>query len=208
MDPEAIHQARIKRSIDDLRTRRDQLIAEIQNVFKDVELGDGITLCEAEVVDNYGTQEERARAREIDQDIHWSQVDLEEIDPGCTALHFVDPAGFRFYLPAYMEYTLKHGFSDIFGGVSTDSLNHEFAIYQLNASMYKSSEECEAVKANYANFSRCERVCIARFLALYAELETSEIFDEAFEALRNHWGQYLSIQEMRNLQKIWPNRLS
>ena len=202
------HRDRIMLNVDDLRVRRDRLIDQIHTVFKDVKLGDGITLCEAGAIDDYGTDKERALAREMDQDIHWTQVDLEEADPGCSARYFVDAAGFRFYLPAYLVYTLKHGFADVFGGGSSDSLNHEFTIYHLNASMYKSSEEYEDVKANYANFSRCERVCIARFLALYAELETNEIFDEAFEALRNHWGQYLSIQEMRNLQKIWPNRLS
>tara|TARA_R110002072_G_scaffold271010_1_gene430802 strand:- start:16164 stop:16799 length:636 start_codon:yes stop_codon:yes gene_type:complete len=202
------HRDRIMLNVDDLRVRRDRLIDQIHTVFKDVKLGDGITLCEAGAIDSYGTDKELALAREMDQDIHWTQVDIEYADPGSSAMFFVDAAGFRFYLPAYLVYTLKHDFTQFFGGAPSELRSSNCIPSILNRSSTESSAISDGDGSPFGNFTRRECMCIARFLAFYAELQTNEYFDGAIEALKNHWGQYLSIQEMRNLQKIWPNRPS
>lgn len=198
------HRDRIMLNVDDLRVRRDRLIDQIHTVFKDVKLGDGITLCEAGAIDGYGTDKECALAREMDQDIHWTQVDIEYADPGSSALSFVDASGFRFYLPAYLVYTLKHDFTEFFGGAPSELRSTNSVLYKLKKSSTESAARTDGDKNPFANFTRRECVCTARFLAFCAEL----LLDDAVEAIKNHWGQYLSIQELRNLQKIWPNRLS
>ena len=86
-----------------------QLMDDIRNTFSHVERGAGVTLHETRVIDMYGTDGDRAAARSKDTDRHWSEVQdewIEEFD-GVGGLSFMDEAGFRYYLPAYMEYFLR-----------------------------------------------------------------------------------------------------
>jgi hypothetical protein len=76
-----------------------KLIARVEKVFGDVRLGDGVSLREAFVLDDYGSTEERAAARSQDELIDWRKlVDADLLTD--QALCFMDEAGVRFHLPA------------------------------------------------------------------------------------------------------------
>lgn len=72
--------------------------------------GDGVTLHETEVIDMYGSKAQRRTARKKDTDQRWWDVRDEWIESfgGAGGLSFFDDAGFRYYLPAYMSYFLRH----------------------------------------------------------------------------------------------------
>ncbi|MEM1034991.1 MAG: DUF6714 family protein, partial [Myxococcota bacterium] len=78
-----------------------RLIAALEDAFVDVRPG-AITLHEAEVLDNYGTEAERQRARRNDPETDWREVPDASIVACPTALSHLDPDGWRFYLPACM----------------------------------------------------------------------------------------------------------
>jgi hypothetical protein len=82
------------------------LLRAIQEDFCGVELGDGISLHETVVIDNYGGPAERQKARGRDEKWDWhklvSDPELVRIC-GVGGLDFYDAAGFRFYLPAYLS---------------------------------------------------------------------------------------------------------
>lgn len=78
------------------------LIAVIQAAFAGVPRGNGITWHEAEELDNYATEAERASARGLDVDTNWNEVAPELLDDLPSAVHFLDGSGFRYYLPAFM----------------------------------------------------------------------------------------------------------
>jgi hypothetical protein len=87
------------------------LIADIQRAFRGVERGKGVSLHETEVIDAYGSEDERRKARAKDTDHNWQEVQdrwIEEFG-GVGGLSFLDPEGFRYYLPAYMTYWLRTG---------------------------------------------------------------------------------------------------
>ncbi len=67
-----------------------------------------ITIHEAEVIDSYGTEAERRRARRLDTEDRWDEVPDRSVEKCATALCHLDPEGWRFYLPAYMVWTLHH----------------------------------------------------------------------------------------------------
>jgi hypothetical protein len=92
----------------EFENRRKALMSEITSAFEDVELQDGITLHEAVALDNYASQEERMAARRRDRHGSWKDVRDEEIAECESALSFVDWKGFRYYLPAFMLYSLSH----------------------------------------------------------------------------------------------------
>ena len=87
------------------------LIAEIHRAFRGVERGKGVTLHETEVIDAYGSDDERYKARAKDTDRAWEEVQdswIEEFG-GVGGLSFLDAEGLRYYLPAYMTYWLRTG---------------------------------------------------------------------------------------------------
>src|SRR3989338_9657225 len=90
---------------------KEELLKEIFEVFKDVELGNGISLHETEVLDMYGTKQQRIDARKKDTDRHWTEVKddwIESID-GIGGMSFFDKKGFHYYIPAYMSWYLRKG---------------------------------------------------------------------------------------------------
>src|SRR4051812_47087088 len=86
-----------------------ELLDEVRREFRKVTRGLGVTLHETEVVDNYGSDSERAKARLKDTDTGWWEVRDEWLDEiqGVGGPCFLDDAGVRYYLPAYMSYWLR-----------------------------------------------------------------------------------------------------
>lgn len=89
---------------------RDRLIHMIDVVFRNVVLGDGVSLHETVVIDDYGSDERRQEARLPDEKLDWRKlIDDPELSNICGigGLCFYDAAGLRFHLPAYMTMILK-----------------------------------------------------------------------------------------------------
>jgi hypothetical protein len=68
------------------------------------------------VLDNYGSAQAQAEARTLDPEERWQLVPDQALIDCESALSFLDPPGFRFYLPAFMRAGLRqfpqdpHGF--------------------------------------------------------------------------------------------------
>lgn len=84
---------------DDLRA---SLIAEITSAFRDVLRGDGVSLHETNVLDDYGGLDARLEAREWDTDTHWWELTDEDLYARHVYLSYLDGESLRYYLPAYM----------------------------------------------------------------------------------------------------------
>lgn len=91
----------------EFRVKRRILIDAINAAFRDVELEDGITLRQAVVLDSDGDEAAQAEARRRDVGIHWTQISHQTFKEEYFPLSFLDPKGFRFYLPAFMLAELK-----------------------------------------------------------------------------------------------------
>lgn len=87
-----------------LEREREALIAQITGAFRAVGRAGGVTWHEADVIDDYGTDEERTAARELDTERNW----MELLDPARwntapgSQFSFLDPIGFRYYLAPAM----------------------------------------------------------------------------------------------------------
>jgi len=85
----------------------ETVIAAIEAAFGSVARG-AVTLHEAEVMDDYGTDAELRAARTCDPEVDWRDVPDSSIRECPAALSFLDPVSWRFYLPAYMRFGLRH----------------------------------------------------------------------------------------------------
>ncbi len=197
------HQNRIERSRDNLKLKRDRLVEQIRRAFHDVTRDGGISLREAHVIDDYGSDKKRAAARALETDSHWWEVDVSAIDPGGSCMSFMDSIGYRYYLPAYMTRILKQCCS--LGPDENDDWNAaESLIYGLNPSFYVVDELVEHVRTRHRHFTHEESVCIALFLAFDAEVADDTYCDNALVALKNHWIEYLPERDRKHLESIWP----
>jgi hypothetical protein len=85
----------------------EAIIEEIRVAFAGVPRGE-ITLHEAEEIDNYSMPEVCALARLMDTDTSWDEVPDEHIYRCHCALIYLDPKSWRYYIPAFMVFTLKY----------------------------------------------------------------------------------------------------
>lgn len=86
----------------------DELLELIEEAFNGVERGDGITLHQAIVIDDYGSEEEFVAAGKLDTEGRWQDVPDSDIATNTSIFNFLDSAGFRYYLPAAMSWAVKN----------------------------------------------------------------------------------------------------
>ena len=168
----------------DIEALRRQIIAEIREAFGQVSRGDGVTLHEAAVIDAYGSDEERSAARALDHDRSWQDVPDQLIEDHEDTLCFVDPKGFRYYLPAYMVWALRHL-------ETSDSWSVSHPIYSLTFSGYEGFRECEFERFRVFDDKQSNAIC--RFLRFMADQEEFVDAGQARKALGGYWGKFCEL---------------
>ena len=91
---------------------RDALLAEIHEAFPGGSRQGGVSWSEADVIDDYGSPDQRAAARARDRDTRWQDlVDDPNWNPSDGGhWSFLDAIGFRYYLPAAMVLAVRQGY--------------------------------------------------------------------------------------------------
>lgn len=98
---------------DHLKPELQAVEALIRSAFAGVTRAGGVSWSEANVIDNYGSDEERAAARSSDPDTAWEQlVDDPKWDDEWNFFPFLDAIGFRYYIAPAMIRAARLGFSD------------------------------------------------------------------------------------------------
>ena len=110
------------------------MISQIADAFSSVRREEGISLHEAHVIDRYGTKQQRSEARKLDTDKHWNEVPDAQIEKSTSVLCFLDPIGWRYYIPAYMKWTLKYF-------KASRSFTCDSTIYSFNSSVERKEIE-------------------------------------------------------------------
>ena len=97
--------------VDDLLTD-DELLVLIETAFDGVTRDDGMTFHEALVISDYGSQEEFIAAGELDTETRWQDVPDSDLSTDTSIYCFLDPKGFRYYLPASMSWAVRNYAND------------------------------------------------------------------------------------------------
>jgi hypothetical protein len=88
----------------------ERIKADVRAAFAGVTLGEGIGLLEAQAIDDYKSNAERAASRTKDEKDDWSAIDVDSLNRCYSSLHFFDAEGLRFHLPAYLIAELEGNF--------------------------------------------------------------------------------------------------
>jgi len=134
-----------------LQTERDALIEEIHAAFWSVTREGGVSWSEATVIDDCGSKRKRDEARARDVDSSWVQLTSDDewvAGPGIGGWSFLDPIGFRYYLPAAMIKMIEVGHA----AFPCNSLD----IVLLADSDYRQNQ--------FSLLDERQRRCVARFI--------------------------------------------
>jgi len=164
-----------------LDTEAESIISNIRDVFLGVCRGT-ITLHEAEVIDNYGSPDERAEARKLDTDERWEHIPDAHIEECTTALSHVDPESWRYYIAPYMIWSIQHF-------RTSNSIVSDFTIYT-----FATNEEPEEIGKysleRYRLLDEKQSRCVCRFLRYMAKNGNYADDRVANEALQKYWGRF------------------
>ena len=159
--------------------RRKRLIKAITAAFDGVWREDGVTLHQARVLDDYGDEEEQAAARKKDKDTRWQDVPDRWIERDlANTLPFLCPKSFRYYIPAFMIWSLKNY-------DRADSPASDYTIYALELT----DEIRDMQLERFQMFNDEQSGAIARFLDYFAR--SLDIPEHAERALDRHWSRFL-----------------
>ncbi len=166
----------------DLQRERDTLLLHIADVFGSVTRNGGVSWSESFVIDNYGSDEERLKARATDKEKHWSELTNKPDWQPCRNLggfSFLDAIGFRYYLAPAMIRCIQSG----------DDEGIQFHL------TLPDTELRQCMIDTWSALDKRQRLCIARFLrymiAVCANREEPgyAVDRERWqEALDSHWG--------------------
>ncbi len=89
----------------DAINQTEMLLAQIGETFQGVELGEGVSLHQALVIDCYGSEEEEQEARVKDEQHNWQKmITTPDIRSALSnAISFFDALGARFHLPVCLS---------------------------------------------------------------------------------------------------------
>jgi hypothetical protein len=169
--------------VSDFDSRRSALIADIAAAFDGVPRGDGTTLHEAMAIDDRGSPEEQRAARRLDLEGRWQDVPDGDIFECCSALSFLDEEGFRYYIPAFMVYGLKHWGDD--PNFILDSCEYHL-LHEYPKSLRKSDP---ASIAGRYHFTDAQSKAVASFLRFIIEFDQTKAARAAVEAVER-WERY------------------
>ncbi len=99
----------------------------IRTAFKDVKLGNGVGLWQAQGIDDHDDEATCAAYREKDEKDDWQRIASDDLNACYSSLSFFDPEGMRFHLPAYLIADLEGNY----GIGMAYSLTHEKRYYTL-----------------------------------------------------------------------------
>ena len=90
-------------------TKEEQeLLDQIHHAFAGVILEDGTSLNMTEYYDSGGSRPEYAERAKDDERDDWTAIPDETLEQFIVAFSFTDLKGFRFYIPAYMTWTVRN----------------------------------------------------------------------------------------------------
>lgn len=158
---------------------REEVIKLIEIAFKGVELEDGISLHQADIIDEYGSKEEIEKARQKDIDSGWGEVPTDLIEQ-LQVLPHLDAKGFRYYIPAYMLWTLQN-FD------TSDSFSSDATIYALAPS--GKDKLWDLHMTHYSLLNKEQRNAIKKFLLFCSDEELWGVLDTvvAKQGLDKYW---------------------
>jgi hypothetical protein len=158
----------------------ESIIGEVRAAFSNVPQGP-ITLHQA-MANTWADEERVAAARCLDSDHHWVDISDSDIEHGAKALYGADPVSWRYFIPAFMVWTLRHF-------KSNDAFTVDQTIYTFDPRVENPKFHADNME-RFRLLSQVQNRAVSRFLR-YMSLQESDVDSKfALKALEKYWGQF------------------
>lgn len=162
--------------------KSDEAIALLEKAFADVRLEDGLSLRQAELVDDmsYRMDARWDQAKKLDVVDDWRRIPTRDLEDLCYLAH-LDAAGFRYYIPALLTQLAR--------SYDPSWLN----VIQVFTALNPDKEGWDYHMHRYSLLSRDQKEAIAKFLAALESFVNLDAQDAATiqGSLQRYWMQFL-----------------
>jgi len=148
---------------------QDILISIIETAFAGVNLGDGISIRQADAVDDYKCERDQLQARKLDELDFWMNIPEADIEHFYWVLAFMDEKGLLFHIPAYMRFSVRHLYD-------SNAFSIDCTIYSLMHDHWKTMK-----------LTVEQREAIVNFLVFMSERDDYADGTAAKKALKEVW---------------------
>ena len=175
----------------------DVLVAMLLEAFGDQDLAGGVSLEEADLIDDYAMPSRdlhSAPPRGFGESGPWHALmeeALAKLQPMYGGFNFMDARGLRFYLPAYIRWLLTHS--------SADSFDYAFG---PGHSVVFALGNHHRLPALQGLLTRPQNQALACFLAFLAWDPAPLTAAHAVDALHAHWGTFLAPDHLRQFEGV------
>ncbi len=152
----------------------ESLIGLIQDAFRGTQLEGGITIHEADLEGAYQGEEVRLAARAKDTEASWAEVPDWKIERFPSVLTFLDVNGWRFYIPAYMIWTLRNW-------RTTDSIMADYVVWSFDPAMPGTS------LPRYESLTAAQAHAAYRFVKFFCDYSGDK---ESRHAMEAYWHRF------------------
>ena len=182
----------------------NEVVTRIVQAFDNVALGNGPSLRQMRVMDNYGrdeqgremTRKDYVSLKSVDETTNWAALTVDDLNQ-YEHLAYADGESFRFYIPALMiEAIAQQGCSDVVYRLTPPKTGDDLWDYHMN---------------QYALLNDPQKAAIARFLwhlldSYDLKLDYGQTGKEAEKALDRYWILFLEPREEKPLPKRKTHR--
>lgn len=166
-----------------LVTERDAVLALIAESFRDVSRAGGVSWSESVVIDGFGSKQQCEGARDTDCDRSWQELVDDpswKHDAGVGGFSFLDPIGFRYYIPGAMTRCARGSYN-------------EYTAYALTCNP-QGEKLRDYMLEKWSLLNDEQSRCIARFLRFMIAIKLLDDDDpDAVDWLRaydRHWRSF------------------
>jgi len=115
----------------------DKIQNEVKLAFRNVVLGEGIGLWQAQAIDDFESKEVQLKARERDEKTDWLAIPNGDLSKCFSSLSFVDAEGMRFLIPAFILGELP----GITVGIAIYSLSQSVIVFPEQFKLFNSAQK-------------------------------------------------------------------
>jgi hypothetical protein len=166
--------------------KADFLLQLIQIAFQNVPRGQ-LSMHQAHIAKSADADRLTA-AGELDHDRCWTEISDHTIEEARNALYGADPASWRYFLPAYLSWTVRNF-------MSSDSFICDQTIYALTAHKVGEPLRQEGV-LRFDTLSSLQKRCVCEFLRYMAGFPQYCDAKMARHSLEAYWGQFCPVTKL------------
>lgn len=165
--------------------QKARVIDLISRAFSGVTRDGGVSLHEADIIDGYGSAEKRVAARKLDTESGWQAVPDRDIEYYNSILSFLDPIGFRYYIAAYMVWSLKNF-------RISESVTSDFTIYAFAMDGHQNMKDWKM--SRFSILSEAQSTAVYEFLRFMQDFGEGDADSSvARQAINQYWVRFSKI---------------